>query len=106
MISVRLSEEEYVTLRRLCSERGARSISDLTRDAVQVLLRDANGDAFLGHYMDELRTQIQELHMRIEQLTADISSQKIETKNLWQLRNSYAARRSRESARPGKVSQL
>jgi hypothetical protein len=93
MISVRLSEEEYVTLRRLCSETGARSISDLTREAVQVLLRSANGDAFLGTYMDELRTQIQDLHKKIEQLTADMSSYKAETKNLWQLRNSYVIRR-------------
>jgi hypothetical protein len=93
MISVRLSEEEYLTLLRLCSARGARSISDLTRDAVQVLLRGANGDAFLGTYMDELRAQIQELHKKIEQLTADMSSQKAETKNLWQLRSSNVIRR-------------
>jgi hypothetical protein len=93
MISVRLSEEEYVTLRRLCSETGARSISHLTRDAVQTLLRGANGDALLGTHMDELRTQIQELHKKIEQLTADMSSHKAETKNLWQLRNSYVVRR-------------
>lgn len=89
MISVRLSEEEYVTLHRLCSETGARSISDLTRDAVQVLLRSANGDAFLGTYMDELRTQMQELHKKIEQLSADLSSHKAETRNLWQLRDPY-----------------
>ncbi len=89
MISVRLSEEEYVTLHRLCSKTGARSISDLTRDAVQVLLRGTNGDAFLGTYMDELRTQMQELHKKIEQLSADLSSHKAETRNLSQSRNSY-----------------
>ncbi len=93
MISVRLSEEEYLTLRRLCSATGARSISDLTRDAVQALLRGANGDAFLGTYMDELRTEIQELHKKIEQLTSDMSSYKAEAKDLWQMRNSYELRR-------------
>jgi len=93
MISVRLSEEEYLTLRRLCSATGARSISDLTRDAVQALLRGANGDAVFGTYMDELRTQIQELHKKIERLTADMSSHNAETKNLGQLRNSYVVRR-------------
>jgi hypothetical protein len=93
MISVRLSEEEYLTLRRLCSAIGARSISELTRDAVQVLLRSASADAFPKPYMDELRTQIQEIHKKIEQLTADMSSYKAETKNLWQLRNSNMLRR-------------
>jgi hypothetical protein len=93
MISVRLSEEEYLTLRRLCSVTGARSISDLTRDAVQVLLRGANGDSFLGTYKDELRTQIQNLHKKVEQLTADMSSHRAETKNSSQLHNSYVIRR-------------
>jgi len=37
-ISVRLSEEEYFSLRRLCFATAARNVSDLTRRAVRELL--------------------------------------------------------------------
>lgn len=39
MISVRLSQEEYSALRDICSLTGARSVSDVTRDAVRTVLR-------------------------------------------------------------------
>jgi hypothetical protein len=81
MISVRLSEEEYLALRRLCSATGARSISDLTRDAMQTLLRSANGNGLHDIYLDEIRTQMRDLHQKIEQLTIDMLSFKSETKN-------------------------
>src|SRR5579862_5176161 len=44
MISVRLSEEEYSALRHLCSLMGARSVSDLTRDAMRAVLKRATQD--------------------------------------------------------------
>ena len=77
MISVRLSEEEYAALRRLCSVTGARSVSDLTRDAMRVLLNGAAGrDDVMGIRVDEFRTQMRNLDRKIEQLTADITSLK------------------------------
>jgi len=39
MISVRLSEDEYNSLFQLCERTGARSISDMARDALQMLIR-------------------------------------------------------------------
>ena len=39
MISFRLSEDEYASLRSLCENGGARSVSDLARDAVHRLVR-------------------------------------------------------------------
>jgi hypothetical protein len=76
MISVRLSEEEYSALRRLCSVTGARSVSDLTRDAMRVLLKGpGRGDA-LGVHADEFRMQMKNLDRKIEQLAADITSLK------------------------------
>lgn len=79
MISVRLSEEEYLDLRRLCSIRGARSVSDLTRDAMRVLLNganrsDTNRDDVLNIHVDEFRSQMKSLDRKIEQLAADITS--------------------------------
>ena len=72
MISVRLSEEEYTALRRLCSVTGARSVSDLTRDAMRVLLNGANRVDVFGSHMDEFRAQMRSLDEKIEQLSAKI----------------------------------
>lgn len=76
MISVRLSEEEYLALRRLCTVTGARSVSDLTRDAMRVLLNGngASGKDVLGIHVDEFRAQMRSLDRKIEQLAADVTS--------------------------------
>ena len=66
MISVRLSEEEYVALRRLCSLTGARSVSDLTRDAMRILLSGSSKrDDVLGIRVDEFRSQMRSLDRKI-----------------------------------------
>jgi len=74
MISVRLSEEEYMALKRVCLVTGARSVSDLTRDAMRVLLNGANRDEAFGSHMDEFRAQMRSLNKKIEQLAAEIST--------------------------------
>jgi Arc/MetJ-type ribon-helix-helix transcriptional regulator len=74
MISVRLSEEEYAALRRLCLVTGARSVSDLTRDAMRVLLDGESRDGAFGSRMDEFRAQMMSLDRKIEQLAAEITS--------------------------------
>lgn len=77
MISVRLSEEEYVALRRLCSLSGARSVSDLTRDAMRILLSGSSKrEEVLGIRVDEFRSQMRSLDRKIEQLCADVTSLK------------------------------
>lgn len=74
MISVRLSEEEYAALRRICTATGARSVSDLTRDAMRVLLHGANRDDLLGNPMDEFRAEIRNLNKKLEQLAGGITT--------------------------------
>lgn len=74
MISVRLSEEEYSALRRLCSVTGARSVSDLTRDSMRVLLNGANREDALGIHIDEFRAQMKNLNKKMEQLSAEIAT--------------------------------
>jgi outer membrane murein-binding lipoprotein Lpp len=76
MISVRLSEEEYLALKRVCLVTGARSVSDLTRDAMRVLLNGVNRPDVLGLHMDEFRAQMRALNSKIEQLAAEISAVK------------------------------
>jgi hypothetical protein len=76
MISVRLSEEEYSALRRLCTVTGARSVSDLTRDAMRVLLNGVKREEVLGIPMDEFRVQMKSLDRKLEQLTEEITTLK------------------------------
>ena len=73
-ISIRLSEEEFLTLKHLCSVTGARSVSDMTRDAMRVVLSGVNRDDVLGLRMDEFRAQLRDLDRKIDQLAAGITS--------------------------------
>ena len=79
MISVRLSEEEYVALRRLCSLTGARSVSDLTRDSMRVLLNGPNSEDGWGFHAAEFREEIRNLNKKIEELAAQITGSKVGT---------------------------
>jgi hypothetical protein len=76
MISVRLSEDEYHALHHLCSVTGARSVSDLARDAMNMVLQGANRDGFPGPYMNEFRNLMRNLDSKIEQLAVDLTSVK------------------------------
>jgi hypothetical protein len=49
MVSFRLSEPEYDQLMALCDVRGARSLSDLVRDAMQALLSESGSTADHGN---------------------------------------------------------
>lgn len=79
MISVRISEEEYLALRRICSTTGARSVSDLTRDAMRTLLNAGNRTDGVGSSMDEFRTEIRNLGKSIEQLAKKVATIKAES---------------------------
>jgi len=74
MISIRLSEEEYLTLKHLCTTTGARSVSDLARDAMRVALNGVNQDDVLGLRLDEFRKQLKNLDRKLDELAAGISS--------------------------------
>jgi len=58
---------------RLCLVTGARSISDLARDAMRVLLSGVNREVVPGSYMDEFRAQMRSMDKKIEQLSAEIT---------------------------------
>jgi hypothetical protein len=73
-ISVRLSEEEYWALRRLCSVTGARSVSDLTRNAMRGLFDGQDRDQMRGIGIDEFRAQMKSLDRKIEKLAAEVTS--------------------------------
>ena len=66
MISFRLSEEEYEGLKRICVRLGARSLSDIARDAVQRLLN--NGAELKSDGSAQLRV----LYERIDALDQEV----------------------------------
>jgi hypothetical protein len=74
MISIRLSEDEYLGLKQLCAVTGARSVSDLTRDAMRVVLNGVNRDDVLGLRLDEFRSQLKNLDRKIDKLAQGINS--------------------------------
>jgi hypothetical protein len=55
---------------------GARSVSDLTRDSMRVLLNGANREDNSGMNMDEFRSEIRNLNKKLEQLAAEIATSK------------------------------
>jgi hypothetical protein len=77
-ISIRLSEQEYLGLKRLCIVTGARSVSDLTRDAMRVVLNGVSRDDVLGLRMEEFRSLLKSLDRKIDQLAAGLSGIKTE----------------------------
>jgi hypothetical protein len=77
-ISIRLSEEEYLGLKRLCAITGARSVSDLTRDAMRIVLNGASRNDVLGLRVDEFRNLLKNLDRKIDQLAAGLATGKTE----------------------------
>jgi len=73
-VSVRLSEEEYAALRRLCLLTSARSVSDVTREAVRAIVSDVSRDDHLGRHLDEFRAGMRNLERKVEQLEARIAT--------------------------------
>lgn len=74
MISVRLSEDEYSALRDLCSLTGARSVSDLTRDAMRTVLRGVGREDPTAGNLEEFRMDIKNLEKKVQQLEARITT--------------------------------
>ena len=73
-VSIRLSEQEYQKLLSCCLKRGARSLSDLGREAMQRLIArsdgDGNGNGNRGG--GGLETELEELHGRTQELEHEV----------------------------------
>lgn len=68
-----MSEEEFSALRRICVATGARSVSDLAREAMRSLFSGANredaGDATRSEYY----AQMKDLEQKVEKLSAEVA---------------------------------
>lgn len=71
-ISIRLSEEEYVGLKRLCLVTGARSVSDLTRDAMRVILDEPRREDVLAVRLDEFKSVLKGLDRKLDELAVHL----------------------------------
>ena len=63
IVSIRLLDEEYTQLLRLCQSRGARSVSDLARDAMFGLMSPAS----------QLEGRVMELDARLLALRDEVA---------------------------------
>lgn len=68
MISVRLSEAEYDELCHLSAVTGARSLSDLARDAMRQLLKISNRDRGSMDNLGSVQAEMERLNRRIDEL--------------------------------------
>jgi len=76
MISFRVSEDEYDGLRNLCINEGARSVSDMARDAVQRLItRHSCQNNQLETVVQALQGKIEFLDMEVKRLGKVLSKQ-------------------------------
>jgi hypothetical protein len=74
MISFRVSEDEYAGLKSLCVNEGARSVSDMARDAVHRLVRNQTWPNLqvesvvqvLQHRLEALDTEVKRLGMVLD----------------------------------------
>jgi len=71
MVSIRLSDEEFRRLRELCTATGARSLSDLARDAMHRLMAGVGPGN--GASDERLTERVAELDQRLNHLQERVS---------------------------------
>jgi hypothetical protein len=69
LVSFRLSEEDYRSLIEICQTRGARSVSEVARDAMHGLL-GVNGHG--NGSETRLESQVVQLQSRLEELDREV----------------------------------
>lgn len=68
-----MSEEEFTTLRQICVTSGARSVSDLAREAMRGLLSGANPENATNGSHNEYSAQMRDLEQKVDKLSAEIA---------------------------------
>ena len=81
LVSFRVSEDEYQKLRNVCASVGARSLSDLARSAVGVLIDSADdgGEHPLESRMRRLDRTVQQLQHKVEELSTKLAETAADT---------------------------
>lgn len=77
MLSIRLSDEEFRQLKGLCEMRGARSISDLAREAMLQLAAIPRGNtagSSVISRIDDLDVRLASLQFEVTRLTSQLGA--------------------------------
>ncbi len=69
IVSFRLSDEEYKSLKNVTASRGARSVSEFTRSVACNVGTNGNGSENLGDSLRTLNARMEALVHKIETLT-------------------------------------
>ena len=72
-VGIRLSQDEYSALVRLCRKSRARSISDLARGAVMALVNGVGEESALISSVSQNAARMLELEQRLERLTRELA---------------------------------
>ena len=76
MISFRVSEDEYAGLKNLCVNEGARSVSDMARDAVHRLITNHSWpNNQLANVVQVLQGRIEALDLEVKRLGKALNGQ-------------------------------
>lgn len=72
MVSFRVSAEEYRNLCQACATQGVRSVSELARAAIQLLIAGNSVTVTLHDEVRELGTRVQFLSTELERLSRQV----------------------------------
>jgi Arc/MetJ-type ribon-helix-helix transcriptional regulator len=75
MVSIRLSDDEYQRLKEMTQAQGARSVSDVARSAMQLMLsaHDAGSDGSIESRVRELDGRVTVLKREVQRLSEMMS---------------------------------
>lgn len=80
LVYFRISQEEFEEILKACDSKGARSVSDLARAAVQEFIRPVKSDPEqLVEALKSLRTGLEEINRSVRELVSNTG--RIETEN-------------------------
>lgn len=74
MVSFRVSPEEYRTLCEACATQGARSVSELARVAVQLLITSGTVSATFDDQLRDLRARVHCLSTELARLSQQLQA--------------------------------
>jgi Arc/MetJ-type ribon-helix-helix transcriptional regulator len=82
MVSFRVSPEEYRSLCQACSAQGVRSVSELARAAVQMLIKAKTVSEAFDDQLQDLRTRVQFLSAELERLSRHVERDAMDQPNV------------------------
>jgi GGDEF domain-containing protein len=76
LVYFRISGEEFGEILRACDAKGARSVSDLARAAVQEFIKGSGNqpEQQMVEFMKELQTMMDELRQSVQQLVSAVAA--------------------------------